>query len=124
MLKKLREQPELKKSRGGYLGFSQAGWVVPQASQLTTTEFAVLIGAAINWRDQSIYYTGQRIKFEGRYLNDIQDAKKMKQWFLTVSLQKKQLFFPALPNVRVRTSNAGIPWLMRRKIFPAHILRY
>lgn len=75
-LKKLREQPELKKSRGGYLGFSQAGWVVPQAIQLTATEFAVLIGAAINWRDQSIYYTGQRLKVEGRSLNDIQDAKK------------------------------------------------
>ncbi|UNK55768.1 alpha/beta hydrolase family protein [Rahnella aceris] len=75
-LKKLREQPELKKSRGGYLGFSQAGWVVPQASQLTTTEFVVLIGAAINWRNQDIYYTGQRLKVEGRSLNDIQDAKK------------------------------------------------
>ncbi|MDP9705158.1 MULTISPECIES: alpha/beta hydrolase family protein [Rahnella] len=75
-LKKLREQPELKKSRGGYLGFSQAGWVVPQASQLTTTEFVVLIGAAINWRNQGIYYTGQRLKVEGRSLNDIQDAKK------------------------------------------------
>lgn len=75
-LKKQREQPELKKSRGGYLGFSQAGWVVPHAIQLTTTEFAVLIGAAINWRDQSIYYTGQRLKVEGRSLIDIQDAKK------------------------------------------------
>ncbi|MCS5992147.1 hypothetical protein LNP02_28885 [Klebsiella variicola subsp. variicola] len=31
-LQKLREQPELKNSRGGYLGFSQAGWVVPLAS--------------------------------------------------------------------------------------------
>jgi len=75
-LKKIREQPELKESRGGYLGFSQAGWVVPQSSQLTTTEFAVLIGAAINWRNQSIYYTGQRLKVEGFSLDDIQDAKK------------------------------------------------
>jgi len=75
-LKKVREQPELKKSRGGYLGFSQAGWVVPQASQLTKTEFAVLIGGAINWRSQDIYYTGQRLKAEGRSLNDIQNAKK------------------------------------------------
>ncbi|MHC5307282.1 alpha/beta hydrolase family protein [Bartonella sp. LJL80] len=75
-LKKMREQPELKKSRGGYLGFSQAGWVVPQASQLSTTEFFVLIGAAINWRDQSIYYTGQRLKIEGHSLNHIQDAEK------------------------------------------------
>ncbi|HBS7231286.1 alpha/beta hydrolase family protein [Klebsiella variicola] len=74
-LKNLREQPELKKSRGGYLGFSQAGWVVPQASQLTTTEFAVLIGAAINWRNQGIYYTGQRLKAEGRSMSYILEAQ-------------------------------------------------
>ncbi|QHB32335.1 alpha/beta hydrolase [Yersinia canariae] len=75
-LHKLREQPELKKSRGGYLGFSQAGWVVPQASQLATTDFAVLIGAAINWRNQGIYYTGQRLKAEGYTITEILDAKK------------------------------------------------
>lgn len=75
-LQNLREQPELKKSRGGYLGFSQAGWVVPQASQLTTTEFAVLIGAAINWRNQGIYYTGQRLKAEGHAMPYILEAKK------------------------------------------------
>lgn len=75
-LQKLREQPELKESRGGYLGFSQAGWVVPQASQLTTTDFIVLIGPAINWRNQSIYYTEQRLKAEGRSMSAILDAKQ------------------------------------------------
>lgn len=75
-LQNLREQPELKRSRGGYLGFSQAGWVVPQASQLTTTDFAVLIGAAINWRNQGIYYIGQRVKADGHSVPDILDAKK------------------------------------------------
>lgn len=105
-LKKLKEQPELKGSRGGYLGFSQAGWVIPEATQLTTTEFAVLIGAAINWRNQSIFYTEQRLKSEGHSQNEIEDAKKMRQWFLTASLQTLLLLSPAVQNVHDRTSNA------------------
>lgn len=64
-LQKLRVQPELKNIRGGYLGFSRAGWVVPLASQPTAADFAALIGAAINWRNQGIYYTGKRLKPEG-----------------------------------------------------------
>ena len=64
-LQKLREQPELKNSRGGYLGFSQAGWVVPLASQPTAADFTVLIGAAINWRNQGVYYTEQHLKDYG-----------------------------------------------------------
>ncbi|MEX0560820.1 alpha/beta hydrolase family protein [Raoultella terrigena] len=75
-LQKLREQPELKNSRGGYLGFSQAGWVVPPASQPAAADFAVLIGAAINWRNQGIYYTGQRLKAEGHSVTDVLAAKK------------------------------------------------
>ncbi|ENU8171043.1 alpha/beta hydrolase family protein [Salmonella enterica] len=107
-LKKLREQPALKKSRGGYLGFSQAGWVVPQASQLTTTEFVVLIGAAINWRDQSIYYTGQRLRVKGRCLNDIQDAKKHEAVIFDRQFTEEAAVLPC-NSQRVRTSNAGIP---------------
>lgn len=76
VLEKLREQPELKKSKGGFIGFSQAGWVVPQASQLTKTDFAVLIGPAINWRNQGIYFTAERLKFEGYTADDIAHAKK------------------------------------------------
>ncbi|CNB90528.1 alpha/beta hydrolase family protein [Yersinia intermedia] len=76
-LQKLKEQPELKKSRVGYLGFSQAGWVVPHASQLAAPEFVVLAGAAINWRNQGIYFTEQRLKSEGRTAVDIQNAKKL-----------------------------------------------
>ena len=76
VLKKLKEQPELKKSRTGYLGFSQAGWVVPQAAQRETPDFIVLAGAAINWRNQGIYYTEQRLKSEGRSAADIEDEKK------------------------------------------------
>ncbi|EAQ6245697.1 alpha/beta hydrolase [Salmonella enterica] len=75
-LNTLKEQPELKGSRTGYLGFSQAGWVVPLASKLTTPDFVVLVGAAINWRKQGMYYTGQRLKAEGHSAVDIQNALK------------------------------------------------
>jgi len=47
-LEKLNTLPELKNSRLGFLGFSQAGWVVPRASRQSNADFAVLIGAAIN----------------------------------------------------------------------------
>ncbi|KAA9000464.1 lysophospholipase [Affinibrenneria salicis] len=76
-LKKLKEQPELKRSRAGYLGFSQAGWVVPHAGQLATPDFVVLAGAAINWRNQGIYYTGQRLKSEGFTAVNIQNAQRI-----------------------------------------------
>ncbi|MFQ6243681.1 alpha/beta hydrolase family protein [Yersinia enterocolitica] len=76
-LQKLKQEPELEKSRAGYLGFSQAGWVVPHVSQLAASEFVVLIGAAINWRSQGVYYTGQRLKLEGRSTVDIQNAKEL-----------------------------------------------
>lgn len=61
----LRARPELKESRLGFLGFSQAGWVVPYASQLSTADFIVLIGPAINWREQGFYYMQQRLAAEG-----------------------------------------------------------
>lgn len=54
----------------------QASWVVPQASQMAPTDFSVLIGAAINWQNQDIYYTGQRIKYEGYSEVDVRNAKK------------------------------------------------
>ncbi|MBM7066047.1 S9 family peptidase [Actibacterium sp. 188UL27-1] len=49
----------------GYLGFSQAGWVVPQASIQADAAFVVLIGPAINWRIQGAYYTAKRLERQG-----------------------------------------------------------
>lgn len=74
--RKIREQPDLKGSRIGYLGFSQAGWVVPEASRLADPDFAILIGAAINWRSQSIYFTQKRLESEGITSDEIQSAIK------------------------------------------------
>lgn len=61
----LRARPELKASRLGFLGFSQAGWVVPYASQQSAADFIVLIGPAINWREQGFYYMQQRLAAQG-----------------------------------------------------------
>lgn len=74
-LNKLKQQPELKNSSIGFLGFSQAGWAVPRAGELAKADFAVLAGAAVNWRDQGIYYMRQRLKSEGRSAIDITHAE-------------------------------------------------
>ncbi|WP_244664939.1 S9 family peptidase [Candidatus Symbiopectobacterium sp. 'North America'] len=70
----LRARPELKESRLGFLGFSQAGWVVPKASQRSTADFIVLIGPAINWREQGFYYMQQRLAMEGAEPSEITAA--------------------------------------------------
>lgn len=72
----IRQQPELQLSRGGYLGFSQAGWIVPYASQLTQTDFIALVGAAINWKQQGLYFMEERLTQEGRSAIDIAQAVK------------------------------------------------
>lgn len=48
----------------GALGFSQAGWVLPQL-RAEDSDFVVLVGAAVNWRAQGAYYTRQRLRLEG-----------------------------------------------------------
>lgn len=46
----------------GYLGFSQAGWALPRATQTgPAPDFTLLIGAAVNWRAQGVYYTQRRL---------------------------------------------------------------
>lgn len=61
----LRQQPGLSASRIGFLGFSQAGWVVPQASRIAPAEFVVLVGPAIDWREQGLWFMRQRLSAEG-----------------------------------------------------------
>lgn len=48
----------------GFVGFSQAGWVAPQAAAVDPS-FTLLIGAAVSWRDQAAYFTQQRLVAEG-----------------------------------------------------------
>lgn len=67
----LKAQPELAHSRMGFLGFSQAGWVLPQASLQAKADFSVMVGAAINWRRQGLYFMRNRLAFEGHDPADI-----------------------------------------------------
>lgn len=50
----------------GFLGFSQAGWVLPSvATQVSTDTPFILVGAATNWKQQGAYYATVRLTAEG-----------------------------------------------------------
>ena len=61
----LLKEVSLSQNNIGYLGFSQAGWVIPKAARLTNPSFSIIIGAAVNWLDQGAYYTSIRLEKEG-----------------------------------------------------------
>ena len=61
----LRDNQGIAPKRLGYLGFSQAGWVMPTARVQADAAFTVLIGPAINWRIQGAYYTAKRLQQQG-----------------------------------------------------------
>jgi hypothetical protein len=42
-------------NRIGFLGFSQAGWVLPRGANRIAPAFIVIVGAAVSWRDQGTY---------------------------------------------------------------------
>lgn len=44
-------------NRIGFLGFSQAGWVLPRVANTMTPAFTVIVGGAVSWRDQGTYYS-------------------------------------------------------------------
>lgn len=49
----------------GFLGFSQAGWVLPRVANEIEPAFTVIVGAAVSWRDQGTYYNRIRLRSEG-----------------------------------------------------------
>jgi hypothetical protein len=49
----------------GFLGFSQAGWVLPRVANQIVPAFTVLVGGAVSWRDQGTYYNRVRMGSEG-----------------------------------------------------------
>lgn len=55
----------------GYLGFSQAGWVIPIAATQSKPDFSVIIGGAVNWRAQGVYYQQVRLKADNIDDNEI-----------------------------------------------------
>jgi alpha-beta hydrolase superfamily lysophospholipase len=49
----------------GFLGFSQAGWVLPRVANRIEPAFTVIVGGAVSWRDQGTYYSRVRMEAEG-----------------------------------------------------------
>jgi uncharacterized protein len=49
----------------GLLGFSQGGWVIPRVARADRPAFSVIVGGAVSWRTQGMYYTRQRMKRQG-----------------------------------------------------------
>ncbi|SDU11940.1 S9 family peptidase [Stappia sp. ES.058] len=49
--------------RTGFLGFSQAGWVLPKIAATSSKDvFFVLVGGAVNWQRQGDYLTRRRLQ--------------------------------------------------------------
>lgn len=56
----------------GFLGFSQAGWVIPDiANRLPDAAFHILVGAAVNWQRQGTYYMRTRLEALGTRPDEI-----------------------------------------------------
>ncbi|WP_299782496.1 alpha/beta fold hydrolase [uncultured Roseobacter sp.] len=70
----LRDQQGFAHTTLGFLGFSQAGWVVPKVTTDTGAGYAVLIGPAVNWRRQGAYYTSKRLESAGHTFGEIEQA--------------------------------------------------
>lgn len=65
----------------GYLGFSQAGWVIPIAAGQSHPVFSVIIGGAVNWRRQGLFFQSLRYAQEGKSTVEIERllAKEQKE---------------------------------------------
>lgn len=55
------------RGRIGFLGFSQAGWVLPAvaAQESPKPAFVALVGGAVSWQRQGDYFTTRRLEGEG-----------------------------------------------------------
>ncbi|MHA7774013.1 alpha/beta hydrolase family protein [Roseibium sp. M-1] len=76
----VREQVGLETSPAGFLGFSQAGWVLPiLARDPAKADFFVIVGGALNWLRQGEYYTRRRMDLEGASAQEIEAALVSRQ---------------------------------------------
>ncbi|SBS29989.1 Alpha/beta hydrolase family protein [Marinomonas spartinae] len=62
---KIHSLPALKNSPIGFLGFSQAGWVLPITDNEMKPAFTVIVGGAVSWRHQGAYYTKRQLEDQG-----------------------------------------------------------
>ncbi|UVK96706.1 S9 family peptidase [Pseudomonas sp. B21-048] len=70
-LARVRKESGVATNKVGFLGFSQGGWVIPRAASEGDPDFSVIIGGAVSWRRQGMYYTGLRLAAEGRTQDEI-----------------------------------------------------
>lgn len=49
----------------GFLGFSQAGWVLPRVANEIAPAFTIIVGGAVSWRNQGTYYDKIKMQLEG-----------------------------------------------------------
>jgi pimeloyl-ACP methyl ester carboxylesterase len=52
-------------NRVGFLGFSQAGWVLPRVASRIVPSFTVIVGGAVSWRDQGTYFNRVELTSQG-----------------------------------------------------------
>ncbi|RTR05876.1 alpha/beta hydrolase family protein [Halomonas nitroreducens] len=56
----------------GFIGFSQAGWVLPKvATQVSPSIPGIIVGGASSWQEQGAYLTATRLKAEAHTDDDI-----------------------------------------------------
>ena len=67
---RVRSEPGVDAAKVGFLGYSQAGWVLPIVVSRAQPAFTVIIGGAVNWRDQGAYYTRKRLQAQGVAADD------------------------------------------------------
>jgi len=71
----LRNVPEIQGEKIGLIGFSQAGWVMPQVlSNDSKLVFGIFISTAINWLQQSHFQTKKRLQQDGLSSEQIDKA--------------------------------------------------
>jgi len=65
-LNMLTKRGDIKPDKIGYIGFSQAGWVIPEiATRTNDAEFYIIVGGATSWLAQGHYLTRTRLSLEG-----------------------------------------------------------
>jgi hypothetical protein len=87
----------------GFIGFSQAGWVVPKASVLAPdTAFIVMIGGAVNWQDQAAFYMRQRLMANG--VSEVEIARQIRE-----SRSRDHIVFAPDANYETYLAKSGDP---------------
>ncbi|QZA78418.1 alpha/beta hydrolase [Deefgea tanakiae] len=71
----LAQRSDIQAQRIGLLGFSQAGWVLPQVATMNPAPaFLITVGAALEWRAQGEFFTWQRLIRAGLSAPEIDKA--------------------------------------------------